>query len=122
MIRWVLVGFVVIGIALGPVTACATETPMTDAQMACCIAMGHDCGAASQKEDCCPTDTQSAQYFITIKSASSPAPATSQLAWTPAAALAWTVLRFEGRALALKGPPPRARTVPTYLRLSSLLI
>lgn len=122
-IRGVLVSLAAVVMALGPATACGTETPMTQAQMACCIAMGHDCSAAGQKEDCCPTDTQGAQYVVIVKSASSQAPAALPQAWVPTPApSSLAALAFEGRTLLLKGPPLRGRTVPTYLRVSSLLI
>ena len=122
-IRAVLVSLAAGVMALGPATACGLETPMTEAQMACCIAMGHDCSAAGQNEDCCTTDTQGAQYVVTVKSASSQAPAPSPQVWVSRPApLSLAVLPFEGRTLLLKGPPLRGRTVPTYLRVSSLLI
>lgn len=121
-IRGVLVTLAVIGIALGESATCVTDTPMTTTQMACCIAMGHDCGAAGQEHDCCTAVAHSAQYFATVKAAPPQTPTTWTVAWAPTKALAVGAARIQPRALELTGPGHRARAVPTYLRLSALLI
>lgn len=36
--------------------SCATAGEMTDAQKACCAAMGHRCGSMAQEHDCCATE------------------------------------------------------------------
>jgi hypothetical protein len=122
-IRGVLVTLAVIGTALGESTACVTDTTMTAAQMACCVAMGHDCEMAGQEEDCCSADTQSARFFVTGKSVSPQPPAAWTVAWASDQAPTFGVPGFESRTFALTGSPQRGRRpVPTYLRLSSLLI
>lgn len=55
---------------------CASDTSMTEAEMACCAAMGHDCGSMADSEDCCSHEGgRLAQFFATAKGVPLVAPA-----------------------------------------------
>ena len=36
-----------------PSLICVSGPEMTQAQKACCVAMGHDCGPMAREQDCC---------------------------------------------------------------------
>lgn len=99
---------------------CATGEPMTEAQKACCAAMGHDCGAMAESEGCCSHESpRSAQFFATAKTTPSLAPA---LLAVPFAV--WPVLPQDHSSafvhlLATHLQPSR---VPKYVLTSALLI
>lgn len=121
-VRRVLITLAVVGLAFGESAVCVTDTPATAAQMACCVAMGHDCGGSGTEPDCCSTEVESGRYFLTVKSAAVQAPVTSTVPWAPAQVLMFVASARDSRALVLTGPSLGQRSVPIYLRVSSLLI
>ena len=52
---------------------CVTAAEMTSAEMACCAAMEHDCGAAAKEQGCCSSTPQDNAGSI-AKRVSIPAP------------------------------------------------
>lgn len=46
---------------------CVASEEMTEAQKACCAAMGHDCGRMPQAQDCCSHQTPQIQKFSATK-------------------------------------------------------
>lgn len=121
-VRSGLIALAVIGLAFGESAACVTDAPATATQMACCVAMGHDCGASETEADCCPTEVESGRYFVTAKSAAVQPPVPGAVPWAPVALRTVVTAARDVRALVLTGPSPGHRSVPIFLRVSSLLI
>ena len=97
---------------------CATGGEMTDAQMACCAAMGHDCGPMAQSADCCSHETlQVDQFFATAKGTTLAAPPFVVAAFAPTPR---PLFSSDLPHLALATLTPSR--VPKYLLLSTLLI
>lgn len=99
-------------------TSCFTGQQMTIADMACCAAMGHDCGSMGQGEDCCAgersTIVQSAR--ASRVSVAAPAPALAAiLRPIPYAPHRVDSVRFSA-------VPQRPSGIPKYLRTAALLI
>lgn len=57
VLRVLFVAFLAVAIGGGVLAECAAGE-LTAAQQACCVSMGHDCGAAGREMECCPTDQQ----------------------------------------------------------------
>lgn len=100
---------------------CATGEEMTEAQKACCAAMGHDCGAMAGGEDCCSHESSRvSQALITAKGVSLAVPAPllvpfALLPAIPSASLQHGLAQVAHVAL-------RSSRIPTYLLLATLLI
>lgn len=80
---------VVLGLVLGLASATWAEclsVDLTPEQMACCVEMGHECGAVGVKMGCCPTEpqTQDRVQAASVKiDVIAPVPSTSPLALLP---------------------------------------
>ena len=97
---------------------CATGGEMTDAQMACCAAMGHDCGPMAQRADCCSHETLRVdQFFATAKGIALAAAPFVVAEFTPTPR-PFFHSGFPHLTLATLAP----NRVPKYLLLSTLLI
>lgn len=97
---------------------CVTGEEMTPAQMACCAAMGHDCGAMAQKADCCSHESpRVAQFFAAVKGTVLAVPV---LLATPVALLPATAP--QGLRTHVTHVPLKPNRVPKYLRTAALLI
>ncbi|MGH9161199.1 MAG: hypothetical protein ACRD2X_14590 [Vicinamibacteraceae bacterium] len=101
---------------------CSMAEPMNAEQMACCLAMNHDCGPAGREEGCCPTSERSGdQLFTSAAPQVHPAPLVSfgAAAWTlplmPQVVTSAAMRAFERALLELSGRP-------LYLLVSILLI
>lgn len=103
------------------VADCATATPMTAQQMACCAAMDHECAREGRDESCCPTVSDSGDALLAPAPPQvQPAPnvvfgPTAWAAVTPHAAHDAAVTAFEQTLLEASGRP-------IYLLVSLLLI
>lgn len=97
---------------------CATAGNMTDAQMACCAAMGHDCGPMAQSADCCSHEALRVdQVFATAKGIALAAPPVVVAEFAPAPRPFFRSA-FPHLTLATLTPS----RVPKYLLLSTFLI
>lgn len=102
---------------------CATSAEMTEAEKACCAAMGHDCGRMAQKEDCCSHQSPTMQqFFATAKGGglalTAPSPVLLPFALSPATLQVSNRGDF-GQLAQTSLKPAR---VPQYLLTSALLI
>ena len=99
---------------------CATGSELTEAQKACCAAMGHDCGQMAQEHDCCSVESQKVDQFTAAKqiSLAPPLAAVGLLALIPdLPQLSSVCHRTHLDRVLLRLP-----RVPTYLLVSALLI
>lgn len=100
---------------------CATGEEMTDAQKACCAAMGHDCGSMAQSEDCCSHESPRSQHFFaTAKTTPTLAPALLALPFAVLPALA--AADHSSAFVHLPGFRLQPSRVPKYLLTTTLLI
>ena len=98
---------------------CATGSELTEAQKACCAAMGHDCGQMAQEHDCCSVESQKVEQFTAKQiSLAPPLTAVGLFALIPDLAQLSSVCHRTH----LFRVPLRLPRVPTYLLVSSLLI
>lgn len=98
---------------------CVTAEDMTPAQQACCVVMGHDCGPMIQ-QDCCAMESHNVDQLVAVKSVSVK-PVLTLVATpfaTPVSVYVSTPLLQAAHDRSLQ---PLA-DVPTYLRVSALLI
>jgi hypothetical protein len=100
-------------------TQCFAGAGMTAAQMACCAAADHDCGAAGAAEDCCRSEGGDQPQLVSSVQGLVPPPA------LVATTSLWLVRRPDTRMAALVFPAQTTRPSagsPKYILLSSLLI
>jgi hypothetical protein len=99
---------------------CATGTDVTEAQKACCAAMGHNCGAMATKPGCCSVASQNVDQFIAAKQVSIARPLLvfSLLAVVPELPALSSILR----RIRLNAIPLRLPGIPTYVLVSAFLI
>ena len=123
MVRWIRpVGWTVAAALVVAVTAnCATGEPMTDAEMACCAAMGHDCGGAMGDMDCCSHGQGRVPQFVTANTASLTPPAAALIAVVAVPGTPQPGLRFVQKP-PITGTSLKPARTPTYLLISTLLI
>ncbi|HXH07212.1 MAG TPA: hypothetical protein VNI83_11540 [Vicinamibacterales bacterium] len=102
-----------------PLAECLTPEPMTPAQMACCAAADHDCGAAALDRSCCRAGEPDRSQ-LPAPGAASPAPVHVPLpGWPlPSVAVPKLTLAVEAFDREILKLPER----PTYLLVSVLLI
>lgn len=129
MRRWMLrrtrpIGWTVaVAFAVALSARCAPGAEMTDAQKACCAAMGHDCGRMAQKEDCCSHQSQTVQqFFATVKGAGLALVAPSPVLLPFAVSAATLRVSSGGDFGQLTQTSPKPARVPQYLLTSALLI
>ena len=122
MVRWIRpVGWTVAAALVVVLTAsCAMGEPMTDAEMACCAAMGHDCGAMADM-DCCSHGQGRTPQFVAATAAPVPPPTAALIAVVAVPGTPQAGLRFVSRPL-FTGTSLRPARIPTYLLISTLLI
>lgn len=98
---------------------CLTGAEMTEAQMACCVTMGSECGHHAQDMTCCSIESQRVEQSPAVKSITIPQPVAvaNELA-TFAEVPQWLVHRGHH----FDGFTPKPPGVPTYLLVSTLLI
>ena len=98
--------------------SCFTGQQMTMTEMACCAAMGHDCGSMGNGEDCCAGERANIVQSSRDSRFSVAAPALVLAAILPAIAYGpqWVdVVRFSD-------VPQRPSGIPKHLRTAALLI
>jgi hypothetical protein len=115
----------VLGLVLAVAGAAWAEclsTDLTPEQRACCVEMGHECGAVGMNMDCCPIESQTQDRLqpASVKPdvVSAPVPSNSPLALLPEPHVrlhAVAAASFDRESLKL---PDR----PAYLLLSVFLI
>jgi hypothetical protein len=90
--------------------------------MACCLAMGHDCGSDGNEEDCCSHESPGSKYFVSFKLTTSPSPATATVPPWAVAPSPFAVPPRDPETGVVSRRVLDARSVPTYLRILSLRI
>ncbi|MBI4263811.1 MAG: hypothetical protein HY657_05525 [Acidobacteria bacterium] len=97
---------------------CLVGQDMTTAQMACCAATDHDCGAAAATEDCCQSERAEQDQLLTQ----------AQHLVPPVALIASTIpalvppLNTYASAFDVNTTELRAASPPKYVLLASFLI
>lgn len=120
VLRVLFVAFLAVAIGGGVLAECAAGE-LTAAQQACCVSMGHDCGAAGREMECCPTDQQPQTRLLATTAklvVATPVVVTGPLALAPPLTVkldSAAVRSFSQETLKL---PER----PAFLLLSVLLI
>lgn len=101
--------------------SCTTDASMTEAEMACCEAMGHDCGPMANPEDCCSHDSgRVAQFLATAKTIPLAVPVAVLMPFTLVPDTASAALRSDfAHTTDVSLKPSR---VPKYLLDSTFLI
>ena len=100
---------------------CTTDASMTEAEMACCAAMGHDCGPMADSEDCCSHESgRVAQFFATVKTVPLTVPVAVLMPFTLVPDPASVALRSE--FVHTTNVSLRPSRVPKYLLDSTFLI
>lgn len=123
MIRWTrsIAWTLAVAFAVALSANCVTGAEMTDAQKACCVAMGHDCGAMAGGEDCCShKSSRVSQGLIASKGVSLAAPDPLLVPFALLPAIPSSLIQHDLTQVAHAALRPR-RT-PTYLFLASLLV
>jgi hypothetical protein len=116
-ITWTLA----VALAVAVSANCATGEEMTDAQKACCAAMGHACGSMAQSEDCCSHEgSRVSQALITAKGISLAAPSLFALPVTVVPALPPAPRRADFAQIA--HVPLEPSRVPKYILIATFLI
>ena len=102
--------------------SCTTEPAMTEAAMACCAAMGHECAKSGDEHDCCSRESSQVQQLLTTKQRvdlAAPAVKLITAVILPTATLSDRQFSHVHHAVVTHPAPTR---VPKYLLASSLLI
>ena len=101
--------------------SCTSEPAMTEAAMACCAAMGHDCATSGDEHDCCSRTTPQVQQLSAKQRVAIAAPAQELI---PVVVLPTATLSDRQYAHVRDAilPHPAPTRVPKYLLASSLLI
>lgn len=95
---------------------CVASAEVTEAQRACCAAMGHDCAPSDQSADCCVSETHSDLQLATAKtSLVAPVAVVSLLAGIPQ-------LVQVSYDRAVQRVDPRLRDTPAYFLGSAFLV
>lgn len=99
---------------------CVTGAEMTDAEMACCAAMGSECGHRAQDMSCCSTESQQVDQVAAVKRITTPLP---DATFAPVGVVLETApYSLVARGHNFDGFTPKPPGVPRYLLISTLLI
>ena len=115
-IGWALT--VVLAVALS--ADCVASAEMTEAQKACCAAMGHDCGRMAQAQDCCSHEAPEIEKFSAVKPSplSPPVALVAPVVYLPGVSHSGRISSFR----ALISVAQKLPGVPTYLSNSTFRI
>ena len=110
----------IVALTLAFVVNCVPEADATPAQTACCVAMAHDCGAASIEQSCCASEVASLESLAakTPVAVSAPPAAAFVCVFAPPSPL------FSRASLvtSVRLVPVKPPKIPTYLLVSTFRI
>lgn len=99
---------------------CLTGSEMTEAQMACCVTMGSECGHHAQDKTCCSVESQRVDQSTAGKSVKVPQP--DNVGGHLPVFVEVPQLSLIDRGHHFDGFTPKPPGVPRYLLISTLLI